>query len=170
MKPAPAGSGSSRLAFAGSLSGDPLPPIAANYLAADAVSLPWASVVLHKPLAPYAAFYCAQLVPFDPATDQLYYVALPPEEDGVSGVFSLESVRSRILVAAIMIVYFVLLGCFCLCYYWSHKCSADPRSDRRRLLQELNLLTGDGAGEDDVDYQSDDDLEMTRLNPRGGGR
>ena len=56
------GSGSSGLRFVGSYLGDPVPPIAKNYLQSDQVSTAWASIVFHKPSA-YPAFLCAKMMP-----------------------------------------------------------------------------------------------------------
>lgn len=52
--------------FTGSISGDPNPPIAANYGASDpgsVVSKPWQSIMLHCPVTGNPPIMCAKLTP-----------------------------------------------------------------------------------------------------------
>lgn len=49
--------------FTGSISGDPNPPIVANYGMSDLISKPWKSIMLHCPVTGNPPIMCAKLVP-----------------------------------------------------------------------------------------------------------
>lgn len=48
------------LYFSGSFENDPNGPITSNYFGSNAI---WKSIVFHKPIPPYDAFYCSLLIP-----------------------------------------------------------------------------------------------------------
>lgn len=115
-------SSSSSLMFSGSASNDPNPPLPRYYQASDRISLPWASVVFHCPVAGNPRILCAQLIPTDSTND----------DDSINsnsvGNDDYERIRWEATgIAFILFTLFLLSGGVVWCVYFRPRSSApDP--------------------------------------------